>query len=310
MAKRKYTTEFGLNVFGTFKLLLQQDDFERPTVVSALQDHPCHIYMICRRPRIGIVPESVFLFQDKITGKFRIQRAGKFEEVRFSAPHQLPTTNLRCVSEYPFTEYRFVDTLGKVVNEGKTSALAAKYVPEMGPALRLEVLYVGQAFGKGGSRTAIDRLKNHSTLQAIYAEAANRSPDQETWLLLWHFSESLITSIDPRSATTATPADEKKHQNRVLSRLISHQQTVNFTEAALIRYFAPAYNTMFRGSFPNPAHTTYRDCYDLDLNMINVELHTDDINTELWSADVKSSWFHNATFHFETSAERRSMFEI
>ena len=33
--------------------------------------------------------------------------------------------------------------------------------------LDFEVIYVGQGYGKGGSRNAIDRLRSHETLQMI-----------------------------------------------------------------------------------------------------------------------------------------------
>ena len=67
---------------------------------------------------------------------------------------------------------------------------------------------------------------------------------------------------------------------------ITEQQQINFTEAALVRYFK------------HPAHKTYSQCYDLDLNAVNVELQTEEIMCRLWSPSVAPSWTHFAMLNF------------
>jgi hypothetical protein len=177
--------------------------------------------------------------------------------------------------------------------------------------LDLEVLYVGQAFGENGQRLATDRLTSHSTLQQIYADAQYKSPDKEIWIVLWAFQSLLITEIKglPQKMK-ASPEDEDKHIEKVTSGHITEQQEINFTEAALIRYFQPKYNTNFKDSFPHPSHTSYRDCYDLDLNMVVVELHTMKIRARLWSDAVEPKWIHFARFPLHSRAERKSMFDF
>jgi hypothetical protein len=50
-------------------------------------------------------------------------------------------------------------------------------------ATDLEVVYVGQAFGSEGNRTAYDRLKNHETLFEVYSDIIHKNPALEPWVI-------------------------------------------------------------------------------------------------------------------------------
>ena len=61
MTSRKYRSEFGLNIFGNFNCLLQQSDLcylDQDDGFHAFKENPCHIYMICRRPRVTFEPDD------------------------------------------------------------------------------------------------------------------------------------------------------------------------------------------------------------------------------------------------------------
>lgn len=91
---------------------------------------------------------------------------------------------------------------------------------------------------------------------------------------------------------------------------ITERQRINFTEAALIRYFSPEYNKIYKDTFPSPAHTTYSECYDLDLNSVSVELQTDRLYTRVWSKVIKPDYVHFCTFPLHSKEDRMYMFEI
>jgi hypothetical protein len=185
----------------------------------------------------------------------------------------LGTSDVTFQSEYPFTEYAFINKAGEWIARGKCALQLAMLGPQYWQHLDLEVLYVGQAYGRDGKRTATERLKSHATLQGIYAEAIKNSPDQEVWMILSTFEAYLLGSFDGRTKDYATSMEEDdEHISNVLRNEISEQQKINFTEAAIIKYFQPEYNKIYKDSFPNPAHSTYAECYDMDLNMVSVEL--------------------------------------
>jgi hypothetical protein len=86
MAIRKYLTEFGLNMFGTYKVLLQQDHLNRLENGGFDSTHPCHIYMVMRRPRIMLDPDSIKFEEKTVSGVFNIQKGNSLESHTFSVP--------------------------------------------------------------------------------------------------------------------------------------------------------------------------------------------------------------------------------
>jgi hypothetical protein len=84
-------------------------------------------------------------------------------------------------------------------------SLPAYAVPSAGyvahaSAHEAEVLYIGQSFG-GGHRTALDRLKEHSTLQKVLADAIYQAPDQDILLLLVEYAPPKMTLLIPPEST-------------------------------------------------------------------------------------------------------------
>ena len=309
---RKFTTEFGFHVRAIQLVVVQQQDLSRLSEEAwATKIQPSHVYLICRRPKISLVAAETTFDADVVTGKFRVWRGHSYEEVPFAVPNYMDTPNLTVRADYPGTYFEVCDGSGDKLLWGNSAMLMGSFGSEFYAYLDLEVLYVGQSFGFEGSRTAQDRLQSHSTLQAIHAEALNRSPDMDVWLVLIAFEDPyILTAIDPTKQVQTTDAEDDAHIDQVLSTPISVQQEVNLTEAMLIRYFDAPYNKMFRNSFPNPAHATYSECYDLDFNSVSVEVETSDIGSRLWSAAVLPSWLHLPRFPLHQHSERAAMFGI
>jgi len=305
--QRKYISEFGLNMVNGYRLLLQQEHLDR---VDQIGIEP-HIYIVTRRPRITLDPKSVNFTDDKVTGYFQKQIKDKLIPIPFETQNFLGTSNVLLKCEYPYTEYAISDENNNVISNGKCALLLATLSPKFWEHLDLEVLYVGQSYGKDGKRTASERLQSHSTLQGIYAEAIKTSPDQDIWLILSTFEPLLLGSFDGRSKNYATTMEEdSEHIHEVINTDISEQQQINFTEAPLIRYFQPSYNKIYKDSFPNPAHSTYSECYDVDLNMVCVEVQTEDLGVRLWSEAVKPQWVHFCSFPLHSREDRVYMFEF
>lgn len=313
MTTRKYRTEFGLNIYGNFSLLLQQADFDYlqgGNGFRAFEENPCHIYMVCRRSRITFEPSAFRITPEEIVGEMRAHLRDHFERFPFAMDNSknLPFVKVEC--PYPHTVARFLnDAEGACRMKAADLAGMNHVFPDH---LELEVLYVGQSYGVEGARTAPERLRNHSTLQGIYAEAIAHSPDKEIWLLLWSFKSQWITCIDGRKTTTASMNDseDEEHTMRVLNHVVEDQLEINLAESALIRYFRPEYNQRYKDSFPNPAHKTYTSCYDLDLNMVNVEVNTEGLGCRLKSAARPPSWTHFATYPFHSPEERKAMLDL
>jgi hypothetical protein len=299
-------SEFGLVSVAGYRFLMQQDHLAS---VAETGIKP-HIYFIGRRPRIMLDERSVRISLEEFCGEFLIQRGLDVERHPFVAKNLLGTADVTFQCPYPHSEYFIRDPSGAVISNGKVALLMAAMNPRFWNLLNLEVLYIGQAYGAEGERAADGRLTSHSTLQGIYAEAIRKSPDQEIWLLLCTFDMQLLASFDGRSKNIKTTlAEDDAHIKNVVANPITEQQQINFTEAALIRYFQPEYNVIYKDSFPNPAHATYAECYDLDLNMVVAEISTEDVFLQLYSPSVPPRWLHFAQFELHNTDEK-AMFDV
>lgn len=304
---RKYLTEFGLHTFSSFSALLQQDQF-----VNLPPDFPeCHIYLICRRPRV-MLEETISVDEHTASGRFAIIRGDKQEFHSYIVPNGLGRANVTLSCPYPYTHFFIKDPRGNVLSEGMTSLFVSQFKGVDSSLFNLEVLYVGQAFGKDGERCSPQRLGNHSTLQAIYLDAMQKAPDQEVWIVLCHFDANLVQVTDPR-AHRVERSDEEEHQHirNIVSKVpVKEELEVNFTEAGLIRYFQPQYNVHFKDLFPSPTHASYRECYDLDINSVSVEIGSDNLLCQLWSPTAPPQWTHIAKYPLYSSKERRDMLDL
>jgi hypothetical protein len=246
MTIRKYRTEHALNIYGHRNLIMQPGDFDRLVKSNGFdefKDSPLHIYMICRRPRITYDPSAFITTRETITGAFRIRVGESDVKCCFSMgnPYAGSSPSVECLYPHTFVTFRW-DSLADRGVSIHVTRLALGF-EEMSNHLTLEVLYIGQSYGKDGSRSAPDRLRNHETLQKIYGQSDLQYPDKEVWLLLWNLRSQWIATIDGRSRKfLTTESENENHSNAFLRKTITDELEINLAEAALIRYFQPEFN--------------------------------------------------------------------
>jgi len=96
------------------------------------------------------------------------------------------------------------------------------------------VLYVGQAYAEG-RRSAVERLRSHSTLQKILADVVQKAPDDEILLLAFEYLPyRVITSMDGTDKSAIR--DDSDHQRfiSILDNPLTKYQQICLIEAALI----------------------------------------------------------------------------
>jgi hypothetical protein len=317
MATRKYISEFGLNMMANQILILQQTHMAELTEADFEPYHQCHVYAVARRPRISLDPASIVISPETFRASCVTHRRGEKAVYDFEFPNNPKRRIAKCECEYPYADLRLFDANNDLVLEGSVAQWmvmggAGRFRPEL---VDLEILYIGQAYGADGQRTAPKRLRHHETLQMIYAEAIQRSPDMDIWLALFSFEEMMVASFDGRSGAYDTTEDEDlAHMYEVLGTPMTEKQRINYTEAALIRYFRPPYNSEFKDNFPNPAHVSYSECYELDLNSVMVEVNTGEsgcnAGCNFWSEAAPAQPVHLVSFQLHSAEERRAMFEL
>ena len=104
-----------------------------------------------------------------------------------------------------------------------------------------DVLYIGQAYGKDGSRNARDRLLSHEKLQKISLTHNNDKKSLHVLMLEVEPNNQVVTLFNPNAQDTATDKIRIKKGIDKLYATSKHEQ-ISLFEAAFIRFFEPKFN--------------------------------------------------------------------
>jgi hypothetical protein len=270
----------------------------------------CHIYLICRRPRLSFDKDRFFSASPLSTGVLLRTVKGKREEYAFSLALINEDGGPVSVGPYPHRELLGRDKMGAV-----TRSWPATLIPSISNVpnhLRdFEVLYVGQAFGDG-TRTAMKRLQQHQTLQKILAETHAKNPDDEIMIFMFEYPDPQIhVSMDGigKDAEISGPEDTK-HAVSVVTNPPTGKEIVSMAEAGLIWYFKPEYNDKLKESKPGKELKLLESCYRYDISGMTVEVNTEELRCRLWSAKRQPGYNHLAQFDLHDPEKRRSFFSI
>lgn len=308
---RKFLSEFAVNLLSARWIMVTPSDLMSGGEInqqSAEVAQHCHIYLICRRPAVGYDPDSFRFDGARIEGRLNYKAAGQTESLPFGIPFELVdgATAVR-LSSYPHRDIETLRPDGEIVRHLPASVMATAVAPP-GVLRQLEVLYVGQAYADG-RRSALDRLKSHSTLQKILADVVQKMPDDEILLLTFEYAPyRVITTMDGTDKTAISDPNNAKRFPDVLDNPLSEHQQICLVEAGLIRYFKPSYNEIYRDSFPASDQKILSSCYELDFSALVVEINTDEYLMELFSRHASAATHHIAKFNLIDPTVRRSFF--
>lgn len=176
-------------------------------------------------------------------------------------------------------------------------------------AVTFEVKYIGQAYGKDGSRNAIDRLLKHETLQKISLKGVPDGYRLTLLLLAVQPNNQLFTVMNPFASNKE---EGKKRIRSGLDKLYNttEQERIALYEASLIRYFSPEFNKEFKNSFPSTNLKILQDCYQKDFCSVLAEVCIDELPFRLYSEAVKPAIYHFAKYDLHKDEDRRMFFGL
>ncbi|MFN7695726.1 MAG: hypothetical protein ACK5O3_16945 [Burkholderiales bacterium] len=314
--KRKFLSEFGINLCSARWLLMPATQLSSDGTISKDDEDiskNCHIYLICERPAISF-DKSSFLYEDgKICGRiiYKIDGIENHESFSVEFPLLDEAVELR-LSKYPHREIQTFDKDGECVRFLPASAISVGHSPHTTNHIfrKLKVLYVGQAFGNG-SRTARDRLKNHGTLQKILADASYTSPDSEIFVLTVEYEPyRLIASFDGISKKAVNDNRDSARFVSILENPLRVREQISIAEAALIRYFQPHYNQIYKKKFPSTDLKILGKCYEYDFSALFVEINTDELGLSLHSDTAPPKMHHIVNIDLVDQESRASFFHF
>lgn len=323
--ERKYLFEAGLDVFTSYKTIIP---VEYLSELGKYDEHHYHIYGILSYNKIFFRKEKT-----KVTSKgvvVCIFTVVDSKEVEYKLPiweiaQGLDYSKVNITMNFPYTfltlsinDEDFLKSHPEFINPEiiiYAQDLFNMYANMLIDKQVFEVLYIGQAYGKEGNRTAFDRLAAHSTLQKILTDYQNKHPDKHIYIVLLEFTPNLSMSFDGISKKyTKSEAESNQHMEDVICNLPKGEQIINITEAALINYFKPEYNVNFVENFPDEQHKGYKQYFELDYNSLIVELDMEYDNSPLIQFYTQTNRI-NSSFDFiryklYNDNNRLSMYEI
>lgn len=273
----------------------------------------CHIYLICKHPAFSYCPRTFQYEGGVLSGNIGYRVGGKSFSLPFQFPFPLLDGAVKVeLSPYPHRDLRTVDGArsgvrhlpSNVVALGTRDPFTSEHIGHF------EVLYVGQAYAEG-RRSAFDRLRSHSTLQKILAQSQYTDPDSEIFVFAFEYAPyRLITQMDGMAkGVEGGEADSMRFTSILENPLTEHQQ-ICLVEAALIRYFSPKFNEIYKENFPSDSHKILQQCYELDIAGLAIEIDTSEIGFTLSSDAVPPSMHHTANIDLFDRSNRLGFFHI
>lgn len=297
-SKKKYLSDFAINLCSARWLLTSASQFMAGGTMGLQEQdiaNNCHIYVIGKTPIISYCKDSFKYEEGILSGKiiYRIEGISREKDFAFEFPLLDGATEVK-LSSYPHREVVTIDEVGNEVRYLPANAVCMGTGWYLGnkELCDIEVLYVGQAFGDG-TRTAFDRLKSHSTLQKILAQAQYESPDYEVQILTFEYVPYRVISLmDGRSGNTISDYRDIERFRSVVNNHLTEREQICLVEAGLIRYFQPRYNEIYKDNFPSDKHKILESCYNLDFSGLVVEINTDELKYRLFSPAVIPRYHH------------------
>lgn len=311
---RKYISEHAVNICSARWLMTSAQQLMSDGVMQPEEKEIsdlCHIYAITKLPKINFRPDTTKHENGRISGHLQYRIKGELREIPFDVEFPLldGATEVR-MSGYPHREMQTFDDSGEMVRYIPANAVAfdSPVRIEYEELNALEVLYVGQSFGDG-DRSAFERLRSHSTLQKILADVQANYPDDEVYVLTFEYDHyRILTMMNGMVVAQKSDDEDSARFYSIIENPLSAHQQICLVEAALIRYFGPRYNAIYKDSFPSRSHKILSGCYFLDFSALVVEIDTEELYFSLYSDHAVANQHHICQIDLVADEKRQSFF--
>jgi hypothetical protein len=318
-AQYKYNIESALVITCTFSATMTVGTLSRPDQLAQIPDG-CHVYAICTRPRLRLVATELVSEEDGIsTFHITITTTDESASVRFGIQTPLPQGTTIKITDGGANAV-FLLATGEVRTTIPAAFLLTQFIPpplndarpervdrEM---LDLSVQYIGQAYGKDGSRDALRRLANHETLQKILGEINDQDSHRQAWITILRFDEHSSLSLIHPWRGTASNDEAIANMMGIQSATLPGNQMTTLAEGCLIRYFRPPFNERYKDTFPAIEHSSYKLPYKLDANSIGFEFETMSLGARFGSDTLTPRWIHTGLYALSDPSVRRAFVDF
>lgn len=295
----KFGVEHALDLYASSYVIFPAEAIYEEEKLQEYQSilDKCHIYVI------GYLPKTDFKSAEKIGNNLKLNFSvgNKQQEIFF--PEMPSDLKFKIEDGYHYLENDNGERFWWNDSE------LMKMIHFKSSGLNFEVKYIGQAYGKDGSRNALHRLMKHETLQKIAVKGVPDGYVLSLLLLEVEPGTTMVTAIRPNAQF------KDKDEERIQAGLdklygTTEAERISLYEAALIRYFSPEFNKEFKNSFPSTNLKILHDCYEKDFSALFAQICIDELPCKLFSSAVEPKQTHISTYDLHQDDDRKAFFSL
>jgi hypothetical protein len=176
----------------------------------------------------------------------------------------------------------------------------------------LEVLYIGQSYGRNKRRQIDKRLTNHEKLQKIALDIIQKGTSEEVLVIGLNYSvkdlATAVVSVDT-DRSHFNLENLLKLKNNAAKRIPESQEITVF-EAALINYFQTDLNIEYREKFPSLGYSSYEEIYKTNFDYASMEINTYEARARIYSQKTPERKYHHLKqFALNSNDQKKDFFE-
>ena len=309
---------------GSFLFLPANAIYEKLSGVASAIAKKCHIYMITEVPKAHIDPASLkfeIIDDNKVTYAFDLVYFIDNQETRIPIESKKEKDYIHLINnevgirvgDHPHRNIEAFNSSGVMTSLYDINSFIHKFqVTELTTA---KVLYVGQAYGSDGNRSALDRLVSHGTLQRVLADYQDQS-HKSILVGMFEFAPArMIENFNGALDIVYKQEEEEERIQNAINGNIPIRDQIAIIEASIIRYFVPKYNIKLKNDLPSKRSKTLAKCYEYDFSAIGVTVFSKGDfypfpTFNLYSNKVDKSYFHQIMIDLHSPEERKQFFMI
>jgi hypothetical protein len=306
----------GLNFYSSNVILFNPSDLDNePTTKQLIESDKYHIYLICKRKKVffescildgtDFCKTTLYYLNDKHEKVYLRYRhpsnliinsyENGFYNIDFNGQKNLMIRDFMLINNYNFLEK---DTIGTTVTDPLPSDL--------------EVMYIGQSFGRTTLRKIDYRLENHDKMQKIALQILNSGSNEEVLIvgLKVEVSDLGTSFVSVGSDTKKVTVESLLELQKKASQRIPEGQELTVFEASLISHFRPKLNTEYKDSFPEKGTISYNEIYNLSFDYSSMAIDTRPVFVRIYSDFIKErKYIHSNHFPLTSESDKATLFE-
>jgi len=307
--------KLGMTMTSDNMLLFNPLDLKEEELVNFIKEKDFHIYLICKRKKLhfercdtsSTETNTSFFYYLNDTHDKEFVHANHSKEIEILS-HKDGFMSLKVNDEiHEDNDYNVVNYLFRLEDD-----IIGDSIKEPMPS-DLEIIYVGQSFGRSGKRHINKRLTNHEKIQEISSKIIRNSTNEEVLIIGLNYNVSDIgtarVTIDVKREDFSVD-NLLKLREKARERMRASQE-VTLYEAALISFFQPCLNKEYREKFPSLGYSSYEDIYSLDFDYSTAEINSKSIMTRVFSEHKNErKYIHMNQFALDTEGQKKEFFEF